>query len=139
VVRVIIAGGRERPYGYVYGYTIKQMRDYVTIAMREAGYWAAYPSPEGDVEATISEVVSGCASGIDKLGEDWAVNNYVPIKRFPADWQRYGKSAGFIRNVQMAEYAGALVAIWDGRSRGTWNMIQEANRRDLRVYVYGVE
>jgi hypothetical protein len=49
---------------------------------------------------------------------------------------KYGKSAGPIRNRAMAEYAGALIAIWDGSSRGTLNMIETAKKLELKVFIY---
>ena len=69
------------------------------------------------------EVVSGCARGADTLGERYAEERGYGIKKFPADWNRYGKSAGYLRNVEMAEYADALIAFWDGKSKGTEHMI----------------
>lgn len=84
---------------------------------------------------TITEVVSGCARGVDKLGEVWATTNNIPIKRFPADWNNLGKSAGYVRNHQMADYAEALIAIWDGKSKGTKHMIDIANNKKLKVVV----
>lgn len=57
------------------------------------------------------------------------------MKRFPADWGKYGKSAGVLRNKQMAEYADGLIAFWDGKSRGTANMIETAKGLGLRVRV----
>lgn len=83
----------------------------------------------------ITEVVSGCCRGVDRLGEQWAERNGLPVKRFPADWCRYGKRAGPIRNREMADYADALVAVWDGRKGGTSDMIDAANERGLQVYV----
>lgn len=71
----------------------------------------------------ITEIVSGTARGVDQLGETWAIMAGRTIKRFPANWDKYGKSAGYKRNQQMAEYADALIAIWDGQSRGTKHMI----------------
>jgi hypothetical protein len=53
----------------------------------------------------VTEVVSGCATGVDTLGERWAEENGVPVKRFPADWNKYGKAAGGMRNGDMAVYA----------------------------------
>jgi hypothetical protein len=61
------------------------------------------------------------------------------VKSFPADWRLYGRSAGMIRNRQMANYADALLAIWDGRSPGTANMISLAKERELRLYVFVTE
>lgn len=84
----------------------------------------------------ISEVVSGAARGVDTLGEEWAEKNKVHCKKFPADWDTYGKSAGIIRNVQMADYADALIAVWDGASRGTSHMIRTAKERNLKVFVH---
>jgi len=83
----------------------------------------------------ISEVVSGTANGVDTLGEQWAIENDIPIKKFPADWKQYGKSAGYIRNSEMAEYADALIAIWDGKSKGTSHMINLANKNGLQLFV----
>lgn len=88
----------------------------------------------------ISEVVCGGARGVDDLGRKWAGNgNRVPVKMFPADWAKYGKPAGYRRNVEMAEYADALIAVWDGTSKGTGHMIDIARKRDLYVFVYEVE
>lgn len=83
----------------------------------------------------ITEIVSGCARGVDQLGECWAEAVGVPIKKFKPNWA-LGKGAGLIRNIQMAEYANALIAIWDGKSRGTSHMIIEARKRGLKVYIY---
>lgn len=69
-----------------------------------------------------TEIVSGTAGGIDRCGEAFARYAYLPIKRFPADWDQYGKVAGFKRNSQMAIYADALLLIWDGKSNGSAHM-----------------
>ena len=87
---------------------------------------------------TITEVVSGCCRGADRDGEHWADDFGIPVQRFPADWRTNGKSAGPIRNRQMAEYADALIVVWDGASASTKNMITEAKRRGLRVHIYRV-
>lgn len=83
----------------------------------------------------ITEVVSGCATGIDTLGEQWARTNNIPIKEMPANWSQYGNSAGPMRNRQMAEYADAAIVIWDGESRGTRNMIENMIRRKKPYYI----
>lgn len=83
----------------------------------------------------VSEVVSGGANGVDKLGEKWAADHDVPCRVFPADWDTHGKAAGPIRNSEMAEYAEALVAVWDGKSRGTKDMIDKAKKKNLLTYV----
>lgn len=86
-------------------------------------------------EFEITEVVSGTARGVDKLGESWALENGIPIKQFPADWDKFGRGAGYIRNAQMAEYSDALIAVWDGHSRGTRHMINCAQKKGIHVYV----
>ena len=59
----------------------------------------------------ITEVVSGCARGVDQAGEAWARKHNVPVQRFPARWSVYGKGAGPIRNAAMADYADAAIVI----------------------------
>jgi hypothetical protein len=81
------------------------------------------------------EVVSGTARGADKLGERWAERSHVKIKRFPADWDRYGKRAGYLRNEKMAKYADTLLAAWDGESKGTGHMINLAKDNGLGVLI----
>lgn len=83
----------------------------------------------------VTEVVSGAARGVDTLGEIWAKEEGVPVRRFPAAWDKHGKSAGYVRNTEMAQYADALIAVWDGKSRGTMHMIDIARRLGLKVYV----
>ena len=76
-------------------------------------------------------VISGTARGADILGERYAHERGYAVEKYPADWNRDGKSAGFIRNAQMASVADALIAFWDGQSKGTAHMIREANSRGL--------
>lgn len=84
---------------------------------------------------TNIEVVSGTAKGADTLGEVYADLRGYDVTKFPADWDKYGKGAGYIRNKEMAEYADALIAFWDGKSRGTKNMIDLARGKGLKVRV----
>lgn len=84
---------------------------------------------------TITEVVSGTCYGADLVGEEWAEKNGVLVARFPADWRNLGRRAGFTRNTQMAKYADALLALWDGVSPGTAHMIAQAEKRGLLVWV----
>ena len=84
---------------------------------------------------TEIEIVSGTANGADKLGEKFAKENGYPIKQFPADWDKNGKGAGYIRNAQMAEYADALIVFWDGKSKGTKHMIDLAKRANLKLKI----
>jgi hypothetical protein len=84
----------------------------------------------------ITEVFSGDARGVDKLGEMWAKDSKIPIQKFPADWERYGRAAGFRRNRQMARAADALIAIWDGSSRGTADMIRQMEKLKKPFYIH---
>lgn len=86
----------------------------------------------------ITEVVSGGADGVDRLGEEWALTNGKPLQIFRADWKKFGNSAGPRRNTLMADYAEALIALWDGESKGTRNMIDQAATRGLLVYVHPI-
>lgn len=81
----------------------------------------------------ISEVVSGAARGMDSCGEVFANEVGIPTRRFPADWEANGKAAGPIRNHQMAIYADAAIVIWDGKSKGSGNMIQNMKKLDKLV------
>lgn len=81
------------------------------------------------------EIVSGGAKGADLLGEHYAIDKSIPVKRFPADWDRYGKAAGFKRNAEMAKYADYCICFWDGQSKGTGHMIELAKKAGLAVKV----
>lgn len=80
-------------------------------------------------------VICGMARGADLLGERYALDRGFQVQRFPADWDKYGKRAGYIRNEEMAKNADALVAFWDGESRGTKHMIELAGKYGLKTRV----
>jgi len=88
-----------------------------------------------EANINITKVISGGASGVDKLGERYAHENNKELEVYRADWNKHGKAAGPIRNRQMAAVADGLIALWDGKSPGTKNMIDEANKKNLVVYV----
>jgi hypothetical protein len=110
-MKVIIAGSRD-------------IIDYSEVekAVEESGF-------------EITEVVSGKADGVDTLGERWADEHGVPVKPFPAKWASHGKAAGRWRNREMSLYADALVAVWDGNSNGTHNMIGQMKFRSKPSHV----
>jgi hypothetical protein len=109
-MKVIIAGGR----------------DYIFTEFDKAALNALL------VDVPITEVVSGCAPGADTCGEQWAISKNIPIKKFPADWKKYGKSAGYKRNKQMAEYANVAVLFPGGK--GTDLMFSLAKEKNLKIY-----
>lgn len=94
----------------------------------------------------IGELVSGgqrswdkarrLAYGADYLAERWAQARCIPVTQFRADWKRLGRAAGPRRNGQMAKYGQALIAVWDGKSAGTYDMIKQAKQAGLPVYVH---
>lgn len=86
----------------------------------------------------ITEIIHGAARGIDSAAHV-ICDGLWPIRSMPADWEKHGKSAGPIRNREMAKVADALIAIWDGKSRGTRNMIETAERMGLRVFVFRID
>jgi hypothetical protein len=114
-MKVIIAGSR----------TIK---DRWTIY--EAIHTAAFP---------IHEVVCGGARGVDTVGRHWGKIHGIPVCEFPADWERYGRGAGAIRNTEMGDYADALIAVWDGKSPGTNHMVTYMRKIGKPVYVKVVQ
>lgn len=69
------------------------------------------------------EIVSGAARGPDSVAIKLAQANDLPLYIFPAKWDELGKAAGIIRNKEMGDFADALIAFWDGKSRGTKHMI----------------
>lgn len=83
-------------------------------------------------------IISGGCRGVDQLAIDYAVDNAIYYSVYPADWSKFGKAAGPIRNRRMAENAHALIAIWDGKSKGTLNMINTATELGLKVYVHRI-
>jgi hypothetical protein len=83
----------------------------------------------------ITEIISGGAKGVDTMGERFADEYCFPLKRFPANWTKFGRGAGHVRNAEMAMYAEALIAIWDGYSKGTANMIDLARAKGLKIHV----
>jgi hypothetical protein len=78
-------------------------------------------------------ILSGKARGADLLGERYAKENLLEVLEFPADWETFGKRAGFKRNEEMANEAHALIAFWDGESHGTKHMIDIATKKGLLI------
>ena len=80
-------------------------------------------------------IVSGGASGADALGERYAKENGFEIERYPADWLKYGRSAGPRRNKQMADVADFVICFWNGKSKGTMSMIDYAKKSNKPVRI----
>lgn len=87
----------------------------------------------------VDEIISGGARGVDSLGEKYALDNGITVSRFNAQWDVYGKSAGYRRNGEMAIYGDCLIAIWDGQSKGTKHMINMMRNMGKPVYIEEVK
>lgn len=90
---------------------------------------------EEETGNTIETVITGMALGADLLGRKWAREQERNVIELPAQWNLYGRSAGFMRNGQMAKIADELIAFWDGKSRGTHDMIKKMETRNKPVLV----
>jgi SLOG family YspA-like protein len=110
-MRVIIAGSRDITLSF----------DCVWDVVQASGF-------------DVTSVVCGLARGVDMSGRMWAKTVGITVQEYPADWGKFGKSAGYRRNVQMAENADALIAVTNG-SKGTGHMIDIARSKGLLVFV----
>ena len=119
MIKVIIAGTRD-------------FNDYAFLK-KNVDYFLQGINPNNEK----IEIVSGNARGADKLGERYAKEHNLPVKLFPANWDKYGKRAGYLRNQEMANYSDVLIAFWDEKSKGTKHMIDIAKKQDLTVIVVG--
>lgn len=111
-MRTIIAGSRD----------VTDMR-HLLIALESARF-------------DITSVISGGARDADRLGERWARERNIPLEVMHANWRQHGLKAGMLRNREMARNADALIALWDGESSGTRDMIAVAASRALDVFIY---
>lgn len=117
-MKLIIAGGRKA--------TMRDVLDGIAEARKKGFFEGAKPE----------EVVCGEAKGADTHGKNWAEELGIEVKSFPADWGKHGGRAGPLRNIEMGDYADALLAIWDGESKGTKHMIDYATKVGIKVYVH---
>ncbi|MBX3290007.1 MAG: DUF2493 domain-containing protein [Acidobacteria bacterium] len=83
-----------------------------------------------------THIISGGARGIDRLAGEYAASNGIKFTEYLADWDRYGKRAGFMRNYIMVGEAEAVIAVWDGKSTGTKHAIDTAKSSGKPVFVY---
>lgn len=116
--RVIVAGSRSfYNYGVLEQELDKQFNENEEFAGKEI------------------KIISGMALGADTLAVDYADKHKLTKILFPANWKRYSRVAGFLRNEDMLSLATHLIAFWDGKSNGTRHMIEIAKEKGIPVWV----
>ena len=83
----------------------------------------------------LFDLICGMARGVDMAAHDIAESYRIPIHEYPAEWDKYGRGAGYRRNVEMAQAADALLLVWDGESRGSKHMLDVAIQRRMPTIV----
>ena len=83
----------------------------------------------------ITEIISGDAKGADTLAEQFAIKHSIPMSIFTPDWDLYGKSAGYKRNIQIIDMSDEVIAFWDGISKGTKHSIDLANKDKKKLMI----
>jgi len=129
-MRVIIAGSRD--------FNSFELLEFEVIRIFKKLKAEGYFTTRNDIT-----IVSGTARGADQLGEKFAEKYNLKLERFPADWDKFGKSAGYKRNQQMSTFAkednGVCICFWNQTSKGTKHMIDIANKDGLKGFVVNYE
>lgn len=117
--------------------------EHVRQAFILSGIWKAH---KRNIEVVCGMAVSWkwkddpAAGGVDHLAYDFALRNGLKVHEFHADWKKYGKGAGYIRNADMGKFTkrhnGMILAVWDGKSSGTRQMIDWARDNSLPGFIY---
>lgn len=115
--KLIVAGGRD-------------FNDYDLLSR------VLFAMAEDELADKAVSIVSGLAKGADALGFQFAKEYDITLYEFPADWTKYGKRAGFLRNEEMGQFSDGLLAFWDGKSRGTKHMIEYMRSLDKPIQIY---
>ena len=123
-MKTIIAGSRAVGRTGTRSWDYDHLAKLVMQAVSESGF-------------EITVVISGGAGGPDRAGEKWAQANNKPIEQFKANW-KLGKGAGLALNREMVANADALIAIYDGQSKGTLDTIERMKRAGKKVFVLEV-
>ena len=117
--KVIVADGRDfADYAY-----LKEKLDEVFGSL-------------GDLDSHPIEIISGMAKGADTLGIRYAEEHKLTMVLYPANWKKYPRMAGILRNMNMLVTATHLVAFWDGKSHGTKHMIEIAKAKGIPVWIF---
>lgn len=114
---------------------INGSRGITDYSLVKDAYFNTLPSTIGE---SITTIISGGARGVDTLAIELAKELLLPFKVYPAEWNIYGKSAGYRRNVVMADHCNYLLSVWDGKSRGTLHMIEICKTRYIPTFIHYV-
>lgn len=111
----------------------RSLEDYVFFRSR-ISYWIMFFQKEYKEDLDIN-IISGGASGIDSIASKYSFEYNYPLIEHKANWDRYGKPAGFIRNQQIAKECDILICFWDGKSKGAKNTYDIAKKKGRKVYL----
>jgi hypothetical protein len=131
---MIIAGGRDFSQ---YPILEEKCKKVLSILKSEGYFFECKETSKKSIE-----IISGVSNGAETLEEKFANKFGLKVVRFPANWEKYGKVAGYKRNEEMVSYAkedqtlGVLIAFWNKRSNATSDMINFAKKYGLRVFVF---
>ena len=120
VKRVVIAGCRDYK-------NYEQAKEFIDLCLLEI---------KNQDEVVI---VSGGASGADAIGERYAKENGMKVEKYPAEWKKYGRRAGPMRNEKMAKICDCVICFWDEESWGTKSMIDQAKKYGKQVKIKIIE
>lgn len=124
-MRVLVCGGRDfDDFSFVHKYLEDRLLEYYVHTPEGLGHWS------WDLV-----IIQGGAKGADRLADKWAQLNYVKVEEYPADWERYGKKAGYLRNKQMLEEGKPDLVIAFPGGRGTDMMIRLAKDAGVPVEI----
>ena len=97
-----------------------------------------YALMKAELDAILKKddvIICGMAKGADLNGKRYAKERELKVIEMPADWKKYGKSAGYKRNMEMAQIADCSIIFWDGKSPGSRHMINISKNMGLKTIV----
>ena len=83
-----------------------------------------------------TEIVSGGAKGIDTCAKEYALKNKIKLTEFLPEYGKYGKTAPLKRNIEIINYADEVIAFWDGKSHGTYFVIDNCKKLNKKITIY---
>ncbi len=87
----------------------------------------------------ICEIISGGAKGVDECAKEYALENNIKLTEIFPDYKKYGRVAPIKRNIDIITRADKVFAFWDGKSKGTFNVINECKKRKIPIEIIVLE